>query len=318
MWTYNPNTQSTLAPHLPRRNKIQPIYSMKNRLFSLLILAQVLAFSLSAALLTEKTEPKTNKLLYMYRIFYLPFSLDFQAGRDLDTILPYRLDEKGEPSRLVEAHELVSLDAEWTKIRSQWKAKSLLETNPVALGKSLRITQRLASHHIALNRSALDSFSPADKAAINQTLKGKKAEVVSAFYQLRFLKTFLDPSDENKFNFFIVSPNWCESSREYRLLLEAYFKKFPTSDLTLHSIIVEDPARKIFDSRVVKELFPHPKKYTHETVPRFLALQTTDGKTQIWEEGEALKEVYERFYSKHRGYLQPETKSLRATASQEN
>lgn len=247
--------------------------------------------------------PKVNKLLYMYQFFYLPFAIDFQVGRSVDTILPYRLDAKGEPSRLMEAHELVNLDAQWTKTRAEWRTKSLLEFNKVAPGKSLRISQRLVSHHIPVTRGATDTFSASDKASIGEALKGKTPEVVGSFYQLRFLKSFMEPSDEGKFNFFVVSPSWCESSREYRTLFEAYFKKFPNPELSLHSLVIEDPKQKIFDSRVMKELFPHPKRYTHETTPRFLAVQTVNGQTQVWEEGEALKQLYDRYYSQHRGFL---------------
>ena len=131
---------------------------------------------------------------------------------------------------------------------------------------------------------------------------------MAAFYQLRFLKSLLESSDEAKFNFFIVSASWCDSSREYRTLLESYFKKFPNAHLTLHSVVVDDPKKQIFDSRLMKELFPHPKRYTHETVPRFLAMQIVNGQPKIWEEGEALRELYERFYASHRGFLAPQIK----------
>ncbi len=249
------------------------------------------------------TAPKVNKLLYMYRFFYLPFDLDFQVGRNLETILPYVAKPGSETPRLMEAHELVALDADWAKVRTDWKTKSLLETTQVPVGKSIRISQRLVSHRIPLNRSYSDTLSPSDKASISESLKGKTSDVVGSFYQLRFLKSFLEASDSAKFNFFIFSPSWCESSREYRVLLEAYFKKFINPELVLHSVIIEDPKQKIFDSPLVKELFPHPKQYTHETVPRFLALQTTGDKTQVWEEGDALRELYERYYEKNRGFL---------------
>jgi hypothetical protein len=262
----------------------------------------------------DKDIPKVNKLLYMYEFFYLPFGLEFRVGRNLETILPYVVDARGEASRLVEAHELVALDTEWTKVRNEWKSKSLLEFQNVPVGKSLRITQRLVSHRLPVTRAAVDTLPLADRSALSETLRGKSPAVIAAFYQLRFIKSLLEPSDDGKFNFFIVSASWCESSREYRNLLEAYFKKFPNPLLTLHSVVVDDPKKQIFDSRLMKELFPHAKRYTHETVPRFIAMQMVNGQPKIWEEGEALRELYDRFYASHRGFLAPEIKSFKATA----
>ncbi len=251
-------------------------------------------------------EAPVNKRLAMYELYYLPYNLEFHAGRTPDAVLPYLIDPKGQPSRLVEAHELVAIDAKWNAVRRDWKKKSLLEDHRVAVGKSMRVAKRLVSHHVSIHRSAVDSLSAADKKAFNESLKGKSPEVVASFYQLRFLNSLLEPSDATKFNFFIVSPSWCESSREYRILLETYFKKFPNPELTLHSLVVEDPKKDIFESRLTKELFPHPEKYSHQTVPRFIALQTTQGQTKIWEEGEALRELYDRYYAKHRGFLAAE------------
>ena len=264
---------------------------------------RTLFFLFAASALWAAEAPKVNKLLYMYEFFYLPFNIEFRVGRNLETILPYVLDSKGEASRMMEAHELVALDSEWLKTRSAWKTKSLLEFQNVPTGKSVRVTSRLVSHHIPITRSAVDSLSPMDRKALTESLKGKSSAVIAGFYQLRFLKSLLEPSDESKFNFFILSPSWCESSREYRGLLETYFKKFPDPELTLHSVLVEDPKKQIFESRLMKELFPNTSRYTHETVPRFIALQNVNGQPQIWEEGEALKELYERFYADHRGFL---------------
>ncbi len=257
-----------------------------------------------------KTAPKVNKLLAMYELFYLPFPMEFHVGRNLETILPFVTDARGEATRIVEAHELVGLDAEWSKIRGGWRAKSLLEFHSVPTGKSVRITQRLVSHRVPVTRAATDTLPLADRVALNDSLKGKSAAVIASFYQLRFLQSLLEKGDEGKFNFFIVSASWCDSSREYRTLLEAYFKKFPHPDLTLHSLMVEDPKQAIFDSRLMKELFPHSKRYTHDTVPRFLAVQTVNGQSKIWEEGEALRELYDRFYAQHRGFLGAEVKAL--------
>ncbi len=279
-------------------------------------IALVAAFLVSSAPLRageEKEAPKVNKLLYMYEFFYLPFGLEFRVGRNLETILPYVLDARGEASRLVEAHELVALDSEWTKVRNEWKSKSLLEFHNVPVGKSVRVTQRLVSHRVPVTRAAVDTLPVADRAALSETLRGKSPAVIAAFYQLRFIKSLLEPSDDGKFNFFIISASWCDSSREYRNLLEAYFKKFPSALLTLHSVVVDDPKKQIFDSRLMRELFPHPKRYTHETVPRFIAMQMVNGQPKIWEEGEALRELYDRFYASHRGFLSPEIKAFKAT-----
>ncbi len=257
-----------------------------------------------------KDAPKVNKLLAMYELFYLPFPLEFHVGRNLETILPFVTDARGEATRMVEAHELVSLDAEWAKIRGNWRSKSLLEFHAVPTGKSVRIAQRLVSHRVPVTRAATDTLPLADRMALNDSLKGKSAAVIASFYQLRFLKSLLEAGDEGKFNFFVVSASWCDSSREYRTLLEAYFKKFPNAQLTLHSLVVDDPKQAIFDSRLMKELFPHAKRYTHDTVPRFLAVQTINGQPKVWEEGEALRELYDRFYAQHRGFLAGEIKTL--------
>lgn len=259
------------------------------------------------ALPAEREIPRVNKLQYMYDFFYLPFSIDFRVGRDVDTVLPYLLRPAPEQPRLLEAHELVALDETWSKTRAEWRGKSLLEANPVKEGKSLRITQRIVSHRISVKRTAIDTLSVTDRMALNETLKGKSPEVLAAFYQLRFIKSLLSPQDEKKFNFFVVSASWCQSSREYRNLLEAYIKKFNNSELVYHSLIVEDPKQEIFDSRLIKELFPHPKRYTQETVPRFLAFANIEGKPTIWEEGDALKQLYDRYFIEHRGFLDAQT-----------
>ena len=109
----------------------------------------------------------------------------------------------------------------------------------------------------------------------------------------------------------MVSPSWCDSSREYRVLLETYTKKFSNPKLNFHSIVVEDPKEKIFDSRLLQELFPNKKKYSHSSVPRFLAIETVQGKTRVYEEGEALQALYKRFFRKHRGFLNAKTSLLR-------
>ena len=71
----------------------------------------------------------------------------------------------------------------------------------------------------------------------------------------------------------------------------------------MHSVVIEDPNELIFDSKIFKELFPNTKKYSHEIVPRFLAIEQVEGKSIIYEEGEALAVLYERFFHSHRGFL---------------
>ncbi len=46
-------------------------------------------------------------------------------------------------------------------------------------------------------------------------------------------------------------------------------------------------------------------------MPRFLALETLNGKTTVYEEGEALLELYERYFKQHRGYLDSRTSLFR-------
>jgi hypothetical protein len=135
------------------------------------------------------------------------------------------------------------------------------------------------------------------------------------------LKSFLQPLEEEKFNLFIVSASWCESCREYRVLLESYLKAFPHPDLNLHSLVIDDPKEEIFDSRLLKELFPNPAKYSHDSIPRFLSIETVAGKTTVLEEGEALAEFYARYLKPHRGYLDGQStlfRGLRTPASATN
>lgn len=179
------------------------------------------------------------------------------------------------------------------------------------MGQTVRISQRLISHHVPMSRGPFDTISISDRIQLNDALKSKPPEVQAAFKQLRFLKSFLAPLDEERFNFFIFSPSWCESSREYRVLFETYLKTFPQAGLNLHSVLIEDPKEEIFDSRIIRELFPHQKKYTQDSTPRFLAIETVQGNTVIWEEGEALKELYERFFKQYRGYLNSKTTLFR-------
>ena len=139
-------------------------------------------------------------------------------------------------------------------------------------------------------------------------ISSRPADAQANFKQLKFLKSFMSGSDDFRFNFFLISASWCDSCKEYRVLMETYMKTFPDQGLTLHSVVIEDPKEEVFDSQILKDLFPHPKKYSHDSVPRFLALDQADGKPHVYEEGEALKEVYERFFKSHQGYLNSRVK----------
>lgn len=264
--------------------------------------------------------PRVNKLQYMYQFFYLPFSVDFREGKTTNDILPYIKVSESEPPRLLKPQELQSLDKEWAKLREPWKKKSLLLSTQVPVGTSVSITQKLSSHHITLSRGAFDTLSIPERIQLAEMIKRKPPEVQAAFRQLRFLKSFLTPVQEERFNFFIFSPSWCESSREYRVLFEAYLKNFPNLAFNLHSVVIEDPKEEIFDSKLIKELFPNVKKYSHDSVPRFLAIENVQGNTLIWEEGEALKELYDRYFLPVRGFMNNRSslfgKPARETAGQ--
>lgn len=274
-------------------------------LHSFRLLAFFLGTLVSPWIAANEAEPaKTNKLLYMYRFYYLPFSIEFKEGKTNNDILPYVRDANSGALRLIKADELQAVDTEWGNIREPWRSKSLLLTTPVPIGENVRITTRLSSHRIPLNRTALDGFSLNDRIQVGEGLKGKSREEQVELRQYLFLRSFLNKMDDGRFNFFMVSASWCESCREYRLLLEAYFKNFPKEQgLNFHSVVIEDPREEIFEKPILKELFPNPKKYSHESIPRFLALEVVDGKSIVLEEGDALKALYERYFEKHRGYL---------------
>ncbi|NBX82908.1 hypothetical protein EBQ90_07455 [bacterium] len=57
--------------------------------------------------LTSKTpkEP-TNKLLHMYELFYLPFSIVFKQGKTPNDIFPLVTDKKGEFTQLLLPEQL--------------------------------------------------------------------------------------------------------------------------------------------------------------------------------------------------------------------
>lgn len=263
----------------------------------------------------ESRSGKVNKLLYMYNFYYLPYSVEFREGRTINDILPFMPGKFGDPGRLLTAEELQTLDREWSIQRESLKTKSILNSTPVSPGSNVRISNRIVSHRIPLTRGAFDTLPITDRIQLNDVLKGKTPEVQAAFKQLRFLKSFLTPLEEEKFNFFLISASWCESCREYRILFETYFKMFPNADVGFHSVVIDDPNEQIFESRILKELFPNPERYSHDSIPRFLAVETVGGKSTVFEEGEALLEIYERFFKKNRGYLDGKSSVFRGFRS---
>jgi thiol-disulfide isomerase/thioredoxin len=265
----------------------------------------------------EDIDGPINKLQYMYQFYYLPFSLEFREGKTVNDILPFVSNSRGEPLQLIKAAELETLDKEWNDIKSGWPKKSLLLSNSVSLNKTVRITSHLISHKISLSRKAMDTLPINERIQLGHLLSTKSPEVQASFKQLRFIKSFMQPIDELRFNFFLVSASWCDSCREYKVLLETYMKTFPDQNLTFHSVVIEDPKEEIFDSQILKDLFPHPKKYTHDSIPRFLAYDQSSGRPVIYEEGEALKEVYDRFFKNHRGYMNARVKLFKTPQGKE-
>jgi thiol-disulfide isomerase/thioredoxin len=266
----------------------------------LFFIALLLGFIHTAYADTEVFKP-VNKLQYLYQLFYLPFEIDFKEGEKVDEIILWIMNE--EKPRVLKASELKKLDGEWAKLREPWVKKSLLLSTPVDLGKSVRISPRLISHKIPIYQGLLDRINLEQRMLLKEELSNKSPEVEANTKQIVFLKSLLNKEDESKFNFFLVSASWCESCKEYRVLFETYAKTFPHPDLTLHSLYIDDPKEQIFEKPLLKSLFPNPKRYSHETIPRFIAMEIKDGKYSVWEEGEALKEVYERYFKEHRGFL---------------
>lgn len=244
-----------------------------------------------------------NKLLYMYRYYYLPFSIEFKEGKSVNDILPLIEDQESGNKRLIKADELSALDEEWNEIKKPIQQKSLFLSTKVPLNGSVRISSHLASHRVMITRTALDPLDLNERLLVKRTLEGKPAEVQANYKQLLFLKSFLGNEDQGKFNLFVVSASWCESCKEYRVLLESYFRTFLPEGLNVHSLVVEDAKEQIFEHPFLKELFPNPKKYSHNSIPRFIAIETMDGKPVIFEEGEALAAAYDRFFKEKVGYL---------------
>lgn len=251
-----------------------------------------------------RAESRINKLLYMYHFYYLPFSIDFRVGRNENDVLPFLEGRREGAARMLTNAEWSSVEVEHKKLRDDWERRSLLLSTDksLAVGESKRISAHIASHHIGVSRSAFESVNLNDRIQFQNLLKAKSPEVQSRFRQLQFLKSFLRPEDDGAFNFFVVSASWCPSCREYRMIFETYFKDFPPEKAKLHSIVVEDPNRTIFDSAVMRDLFPNGPRGSKATVPRFLAVENVEGSSVVHEDGDALFELYERFFKKVRGY----------------
>lgn len=245
----------------------------------------------------------SNKLQHMYEIFYLPFSIEFKQGRTYNDIFPLIADKRGEFTQLLTPDKLKVLDQEFSAERKSWEKSSLFLNTPLELNESQAITQRLISHRISLKRTAWDKVSVADQIKVKALLDGKPEMIKKAVTQYQFLRSLMKGANEDKFNFFVIGPSWCESSKEYRYILEHYSKKFPNAQLVLHSVVVDDPQGQIFDSQLMNDLFPFPENYSHNSVPRFLALEKSEGQLKVWEEGHALAELKNRFFAQHRGFL---------------
>ena len=269
-----------------------------------LVPALTLILSLAIKLSAQTpTESKFNKLREMYLFYYLPFNIHFKVGSQADDIFPVVTDNMGELSKTVAPEDMKKVEKNWSEIRDTWKNRSLFLSTSVELGKKIRISPHLVSHKIPVTRNTLDNLSFANKLIFQKTLQDKSPEVKQVVTQSFFLKSFLDEKDKKDFNFFIFSPSWCASSQEYRALFEAYFKKFAPANLTIHSVVIEDPDEAIFDSKLFKELFPNTKSYSHEIVPRFLAIENKESGSVVYEEGEALAVLYENFFKQHQGFL---------------
>ena len=138
---------------------------------------------------TVKEPPKTNKLLYMYDFYYLPFSVFFREGKTINDVLPYI--RSGDDLRLIKAAELQSLDSEWNTMKISMKNKSLLQNTPVPINQTVWLTPHMASHHIAIDRTAFDRLPLPERIRLASTLKNKSPEVQASYRQLRFLLIFL-------------------------------------------------------------------------------------------------------------------------------
>ena len=115
----------------------------------------------------------TNKLLHMYELFYLPFTIEFKQGRTYNDIFPLVADKKGAFTQLITPEQLKALDQEFSSERKTWQKSSLFLNTPLELNESQQITQRLFSHRISLKRTAWDQVSVADQIKVKALLEDK-------------------------------------------------------------------------------------------------------------------------------------------------
>ncbi len=255
---------------------------MKKLIFSI----SLLIFAIVARGEEFKT-PKPDKLQSMYRLYYLAMGIEFKEGENKTDILPYVESAPEKFDKLLKPEEFEKIDAEWSNLKQDWQKKSLLLKSPADLGRSLSVTQTLRNHYVRTGRSASEivSFNSGETA------------------QLKLLKSFIQPNEENKTHFFVIGPDWCLSSMEYRVILEGLFKEFQNPKFVLHNIMIADPEQKIFESKFLKEILSSNAKQPLETVPVFLSLSFKDGKAEVLEEGDAIENLLEKHLIKHRGFL---------------
>lgn len=266
-----------------------------------------------SSLKAEKIEKPVNKLLYMYHFFYFPFSIEFEEDKEI--ILPFFPQTESESRKIFEASDLKLLQKEWDALRFEFYKKSLIERSLTSVNQNPRVSFHIYSYNIPLYKTVFEKMNLSERMELVKALKDKAPEIQSSLKQVAFFRSFIDKSQLEKFNFFIIGASWCSSSREYRILFETYVKQFPNDGFVFHSIVINDPDEKIFNSDLMNEMFPHENRYSHQTIPRFIALQSVNGKIIVWEEGEALKEFYERYFVEHMGYLNEKISILKRYAS---
>lgn len=243
-----------------------------------------------------------NKLKYLYYFSYLPYNIEFIEGKSVNEIFPVVIDKK--TPRLLRNKELQKIDEQWAGIKEKLHTKSLLTKTPVKLGETVRISPRLVSHNIPPVKGCLDILPVNEQLEWKHLIEKKPADQQVLFRQVAFLQKFIERQDEGRINLFLIGTSWCESCKEYRVLFESYLKEFSPEALTLHNLVIEDPKEQIFDLLLLKDLFPHPEKYTHDSIPRFITFEMQGKKPVVLEEGEALQYVYENIFKPHHGYLQ--------------
>ncbi len=249
---------------------------------------------------TQVIAAPVHKLREMYQVFYLPFFFEFkEVGKEVE---PYQIGDRGEP-RTINSVDLEKKIKQWDEVRKGWKRRSLILTAQPEVNTSQKLTQKIFLHRIALSKGPFDGLPLIERTRADEVLKKLSPEQQAVFNQTLFLKNFLTGGQVSKFNLFVFAPQWCASSKEYILLLEEYSKRLSGMDWLLHVVFIEDPNRQFFGSKLKKLLLPHPEKYSHETTPVFLALQDQADKATIWEEGEAVKELYDRYLKPHKGFL---------------